>query len=182
MTEEQLIADIFVKEGDTYGDTTTHPPIDQPTARGGITLPVLRAYIAATRAPLAPTLTTLRALTRLQAEDIVRWNLRAIAAANRFDAIAFAPLRLQLIDFAYNSGAGLAIRWLQRALRVPRSSTMDAATVAALAAADPWLVNQALVAARLQMVDLWTDGDAPAKKFEEGVESRALTFSLLEVP
>jgi len=182
MTEDQLVADVFVKEGDRYGDRTTRPPIDQPTARGGITLPVLRDYIAATRSPLAGTLATLKALTRPQAEDIVRWHLRKMAADNRFDQIGFEPLRLQMIDFAYNSGAALAIRWLQRVLRVPRTGTMDQTTFVALFASDAWLVNQALVAARLEMVDRWTDGNAQAKAWEEGVESRGLSFSLLEVP
>ena|SRR3990167_4345552 len=187
MTEDQLIADVFVKEGDVYGDTTTHPPIDQPTARGGIVLATLRAYIAATHSPLAGTVTTLKALTREQAEAIVRWKLREDEKANKFDRIAFEPLRLQMRDFAYNSGPPLAIRWLQRVLRVPRTGVMDAATFAVLAEYGPnpfvvFLINQALIAARLQMVDMWTDSNKQAKAWEEGVESRGLTFSLLEVP
>lgn len=182
MTEDQLVDDVFVKEGDRYGDTTTHPPIDQPTARGGITLGVLRDYIVATHAPLAGTVTTLKALTRDAAEAIVLWNLRRIASDNRFDRIVFEPLRLQMIDFAYNSGAPLAVRWLQRVLRVPRTGRMGDDELAAVEASDPWLLNQALIAARLEMVDRWTDGNAQAKAWEEGVESRGLSFSLLEVP
>jgi hypothetical protein len=46
----------------------------------------------------------------------------------------------------------------------------------------PRLLNQALIAARLEMVDRWTDSNAQAKMWEEGVESRGLSFSLLEVP
>jgi len=187
MTEDELIDDVFRKEGDEYGDQTTHPPIDQPTGRGGITLGTLRAYINTTGSPIAGTVTTLKALTRDQAEDIVRWKLRADAKRNRFDEIAFEPLRLQMVDFAYNSGPSLAIRWLQRVLRVPRTGAMDNATFAVLEtyAADPFvqfLIQQALIAARLEMVDRWTDGDAKAKMWEEGVESRGLSFSLLEVP
>lgn len=182
MTEDQLVADIFVKEGDRYGDPTTHPPIDQPTARGGITLGTLQAYVAATGSTLAPTVNTLRTLTHAEAETIVRWKLRRDAATHRFDQVAFEPLRLQLIDFAYNSGPPLAIRWLQRVLRVPRTGTMDQPTFVALFASDSWLVNQALIAARLEMVDRWTDSNKQAKAWEEGVESRGLSFSLLEVP
>lgn len=182
MTEEQLVADIFLKEGDTYGDQTTTPPIDQPTARGGITLPTLRAFIASTESALPGTVATLKFLTRDQAEDIVRWKLRTDAAANRFDKIPFEPLRLQMVDFAYNSGPSLAIRWLQRVLRVPRTGVMDQDTFVALFASDPWLLNQALIAARLEMVDRWTDSNKKAKAWEEGVESRGLSFSLLEVP
>jgi lysozyme family protein len=182
MTEDELIADVFVKEGDTYGDTTTHPPIDQPTGRGGITLATLRAFITATKTPLTGTVTTLKALTRDQAEDIVRWKLRQTAAENRFDRISFEPLRLQMIDFSFNSGPSLAIRWLQRVLRVPRTGAMDGDTLKALVMVDQWLVNQALIAARLEMIDRWTDGNKQAKAWEEGLESRGLSFSLLEVP
>ncbi len=182
MTEDALIDDVFEKEGDTYGDEHTKPPIDQPTARGGITLGTLKAFIAATGSSLAPTVTTLKTMTRAQAEVIVQWKLRRDAADHKFDLIEFEPLRLQMQDFAYNSGPGLAIRWLQRVLRVPRTGRMDQDTFVALFAKDPWLVNQALVAARLEMVDRWTDGDAKAKAWEEGVESRGLKFSLLEVP
>lgn len=182
MNDAQFLADLFLREGDTYGDQTTHPPIDQPTGRGGIILGTLRAFVAATGSPLPATVATLKALTRPQAEAIVRWKLDADAAAHGFDRIPFDPLRLQLMDFAYNSGPALALRWLQRVLRVPRTGTMDPATGAALDAADPWLVNQALIAARLEMIDRWTDGNAQAKAWEEGLESRGLAFSLLDVP
>lgn len=182
MTEDHLVEDVFAKEGVRYGDQHTRPPIDQPTAAGGITLDTLREYVAATGSPLAPTVATLKLLTKQTAAPIVRWKLRQIARVHRFERIVFEPLRLQMIDFSYNSGPGLAIRWLQRVLRVPRTGVMDQATFVALFATDAWLVNQAMVAARLQMVDMWTDGDAKAKAWEEGVESRGLAFSLLEVP
>lgn len=188
MTEAQLVADVFLKEGDRYGDQTTRPPIDQPTARGGIILDTLREFVIATRSPLEPTVATLKALTRPQAEEIVRWKLRQISARNGFDDIAFGPLRLQMIDFSYNSGAALAIRWLQRVLGVPRTGRMDARTIAAIkyphdAQRIPVWIHQSLIAARLQMIDGATDaGGKVDKKFEEGLENRALSFSMLEVP
>ena len=177
MTEEQLIDDVFDKEGRTYGDQTTRPPIDQPTSPGGIILSTLSEYL--TR---PATLAELKALTVETARPIVRWKLRQLAAAQKFDQIAFEPLRLQLIDFSYNSGPSLAIRWLQRVLRVPRTGRMDPSTFTALAHADNWLVHQALVGARLQMIDLWTDAEAKRKAWEEGLENRVLSFSLLEIP
>lgn len=182
MTDHDLVEAIFAREGVVYGDQSTHPPIDQPTGAGGIILATLADYVAATGAPIAPTVETLRTLTQATAAPIVAWRLRQIAAANRFDHIAFDPLRLQMIDFAYNSGPALAIRWLQRCLRVARTGTMDGVTFTALGRDDPWLVNQALVGARLQMIDLWTDAHAQAKAWEEGLESRGLLFSLLQVP
>jgi lysozyme family protein len=182
MTEDQLVQDIFIKEGDRYADTTTKPPIDQPTARGGIVLGTLRAFIADTKSALLGTVTTLKAMTRPQAEEIVLWNLRRISSENKFDRIGLEALRLQVIDFSYNSGAALAIRWLQRVLRVPRTGVMDDLTLERVTTSDAFLVNQALIAARLQMIDMWCDANAQRAAWEEGLESRGLSFSLLEVP
>lgn len=177
MTETEIVDDIYEKEGDAYGDLTTHPPIDQPTGRGGITLETLTDYLGH-----PASIDDLKALTRDQAKQIIRWKLRRLQTAAQLGGIAFEPLRLQLIDFAYNSGPALAIRWLQRVLRVPRTGVIDGLTRSALLDADPWLVNQALVGARLQMIDLWTDAGAQRKAWEEGLESRGLRFSLLEIP
>jgi lysozyme family protein len=189
MTETELVDAIFEKEGDAYGDQHTTPPIDQPTARGGLILATVRSYAAAHGLPV-PTIETLRTMSHATAAAIVQWKLRAIAREHRFDRITFEPLRYQMVDFAYNSGEGTAIRWLQRILRVPRSSTIDQATEAALEQADLWLVNAALVGARLLMIDMWSDPDPTRpkdanvlrKNLEEGLENRALRFSLLEVP
>lgn len=178
MDMDQLIDDVFQKEGRTYGDQQTRPPIDQPTAPGGIILPTLSAYLGR-----PATLAELQALTAITARPIVRWVLASLAAAAGLQGITFEPLRLQLMDFAYNSGPALAIRWLQRVLRVPRDGVFGPVTAAALARSDPWLVHQALIAARLQMIDRATDpGGKVDHKYEEGLESRALTFSLLDVP
>jgi lysozyme family protein len=174
---ERLIDDVFVKEGDRYGDQHTRPPIDQPTGRGGLTLKTLEACLGR-----PCTVADLKNLSHQDARGVVRWVLDNLAGTSRIAEIPAEPLRLQMLDFAYNSGPALAFRWLQRVLRVPRTGRMDAATRAALAANNLWLVNQALVAARLQMIDLSTDGTSIDKKYEEGLENRALTFSLLEVP
>jgi lysozyme family protein len=177
VTEAEIAADIYDKEGDAYGDLTTHPPIDQPTGRGGIILATLTDYLGH-----PASIDDLKALTRDQAQQIIRWKLRALARVAHLDAIPFEPLRLQVIDFAYNSGPRVALRWLQRCLRVPRTGTLDDLTRAALHDHDLWLVNQALIAARLQMIDLWTDAREQRKLWEEGLESRGLRFSLLEIP
>lgn len=178
MTEDTLIDSVFDKEGKKYGDQTTIPPIDQPTAAGGIIQATLSDYLGR-----PATVQELKDLSLGAAREVIRWKLRKLAKASRLELVHFEPLRLQLIDFAYNSGEGLAIRWLQRVLRVPRSSKIDQATLGALEALDPWLVNQALVGARLQMIDLATDaGGSVDKKFEEGLENRAHSFSLLEIP
>ena len=177
MTEDQLIDGTFDREGRTYGDQTTHPPIDQPTAPGGIILATLSAYLGR-----QATLAELKALTVETARPVVRWELRSLAFAHRLDQILFEPLRLQMTDFAYNSGPGTAIKWLQSVLRVPIDGRIGPVTLRALYDQDEWLINQALVGARLQFVDRWTGKAAQRKAWEEGLESRGLLFSLLEVP
>lgn len=182
MTEEDLVTAIFAKEGDAYGDQATKPPIDQPTARGGIILATLQQYYDETEPGRRATVLDLQTMSHAQAREIVRWKLRQLAKRYHLAFIAYEPLRIQMLDFAYNSPAELAIRWLQRVLRVPRTGRMDDATFRALAGSDPWLVNEALVAARLRMIDMSTDGGSIDKRFEEGLENRAHKFSLLEVP
>lgn len=177
MTEDDLIESIFDKEGRKYGDEHTTPPIDQPTAPGGITLDTYSHYLGH-----PATLAELKALTVETAKPVIQWTLRSMIRREFFDQITFEPLRWQVIDFAWNSGPALAIRWLQRCLRVPRTGRMDVATLTALAQYDNWLVNQAYVAARLQMIDMWTDAAQQRKAWEEGLESRGLLFSLLEIP
>jgi lysozyme family protein len=177
MTEDQLIEDTFIREGVEYTDQSTVPPIDQPTGAGGITLATLSEFLG-----YQATVDELKALTRITAAPVVRWKLRQLAKDYEIDEIAFMPLRIQMIDFAYNSGPALAFRWLQRVLRIPRTGRMDSATKMAVNLRDGFLVNEALVAARLRMIDMSTDGTSIDKRFEEGLENRAHKFSLLEVP
>jgi lysozyme family protein len=178
VTEEALIDAIFDREGRVYA---APPAIDQPTAPGGIILPTLAAYLQR-----PATLAELRALTVVTARPIVRWVLQQLATAHGFDRIADEALRMQLIDFAYNSGPALAIRWLQRVLGVPRTGLLDAATVTAIHAPPagqiPVLLNQALVAARLEMLHRAVASGTIARKFDDGLETRMLAFSQLVVP
>lgn len=182
MTEDQIIDDVFLREGDVYGDEHTTPPIDQPTGRGGIILDTLREYVAATGSDLPVTVDTLKALTHEQATHIVAWKLQRVMWENHLNLITFEPLRLQMLDFCYNSGPRTAWCWLQSVLRVDPDGDPGPLTQAALHQHDSWLVNQALVGARLQFIDRWTDKKAKNKMFEEGLENRSLLFSLLEIP
>jgi lysozyme family protein len=177
ITMEQLVEDTFEKEGRTYGDQHTRPPIDQPTAPGGIILKTLSEFLGR-----PATLEELRALTVETARPIVHWKHEQHAAEHGLTVIPFDPLRVQMMDFSFNSGPGIAIRWLQRVLRVEADGVIGPATKAALEVTDLWLVHQALIAARLQMIDMWTDAAAKRKAWEEGLENRSLSFSLLAVP
>lgn len=186
MTEEQFIDALFVREGDRYADQESKPPIDQPTGRGGITLGTLRDYVAATGSALTASVDTLKALTHDQARAIVTWKVRTFVRRNDLHLIDFEPLRWFIVDFAYNSGASRAIRWLQRVLGVRVTGAMDAPTVAQLRYPDlkriPFWIHQAAIAARLQMVDKATDrGGSIDHHLEEGLENRVFSFSLLDV-
>lgn len=174
MSLERLIEGLYDREGRVYAEP---PQIDQPTAPGGITLGTLSEFLER-----PATLEELRALTLEQTRPIVRWVLDRDAERFGLDRIDDEELRSQMLDFAFNSGPALATRWLQRVLRVPRTGRMDPATVAAVNAGDPWLLHHALIAARLLMIDLSTDGGSIRKAFEEGLENRALSFSRLQVP
>ncbi len=173
MTEEDLIDLVFDKEGVIYGDEHTVPPIDQPTGAGGITLPVMSAYLGRTA-----TVGDLKALTKTTARPVVRWKLRDIADKVGLAAISYEPLRIFAIDYYYNSGT-YAIKWLQRVVRVKPDGVFGPETLEAVEDADPWLVLHAYIAARLQMVDMWTDSEKRRKAWEEGLENRVLSFSML---
>lgn len=173
-----LVKSVFLKEGDIYSEP---PKNDQPTGRGGITLGALQRYRTAHEEVKKATVADLKALTRPKAEAVVQWLLESLGEELQLEEIVFEDLRMQVLDFAYNSGGPLALRWLQRVLRVPRTGRMDDMTIEALGVHDQWLVHHALIAARLQMIDMWTD--APEnKKFEEGLENRVHSFSLLQIP
>ena len=168
MTLDQVISDVLKREGGF---------VDDPADRGGATNMGITAAVlgewrklgrVATRAEVA-------ALTEPEARAIY---MKRYVIDPGFGTIADDALCAQLVDFGVVSGPARAIRWLQRVLNVPATGLMDAATKAAFAAMPSRLVNDALVAARLYMIDDITDGDATQKKYEEGWENRALAFFL----
>lgn len=172
MTELELINDLLTRE-----DGYQQDPADRGNAGGGatnwgITARTWGLYKALGR---QATRAEIKAITREQAVEFYQGDLRKSPFTR---LVAFEPLRVQLFDFAINSGQERAIRWLQRAIGVPVSSTLDERTLAAIAAYPGRLTNNALVAARLKMIDGWTDDDRSQKPLEEGVESRALSFFL----
>ena len=176
MTEDELIEDVYDKEGRVYGDAHTHPPIDQPTAPGGIILDTLSAYLGR-----PATLRELQGLTLDTSRPVVRWKLREVQRTLGIEALPYEPLKLAIVDFYYNSGT-YAIKWLQRVLRVEPDGVVGPQTLDALWAQDAWLVHHAYLLARLQMVDMWTDAEAKRKQWEEGLENRVLKFSQLLEP
>jgi lysozyme family protein len=167
MTETELIDDILEREGGFTND-----PVDRGGATNfGITA---ASWGAHRRLGRAATPDEVRAITREEAVDFYH---ATYVSASPFQAIAYAPLRVQLIDFAVNSGTPRAVRWLQRTLAVPVTGVVDAATIAAAAAYPGSLVNNALVAARLAMYQRIVAGDVTQAKYLRGWINRAVSFS-----
>ena len=168
MTTGEIITGILKKEGGY---------VDHPHDKGG---PTNYGITASTwgmekRLGRVATRDEVKSITEDEARDFYK---RRHVDQSPFRMVAFEPLRVQLIDFGINSGTARAARWLQRAIGVPPTGVIDALTLSYLNAYPGRLINNALVAARLRMVDDWTDGDQNQKGFEEGVESRALSFFL----
>lgn len=93
-------------------------------------------------------------------------------------------LREQLVDFGVNSGPKRAISFLQELLEVPVTGVLDGTTLATLWGLSPLalsLLRVALAGLRAKFLDQLTDGSPKMKKFEEGLESRALSFIENEV-
>jgi len=168
MTEHEIIDAILKREGGYVDNAADHGG----ATNYGITA---NAWGWEKRLNRAATRAEVRAITEAQARDFYQ---RKYLEQGPFKRVAFEPLRVQLIDFGINSGNERATRWLQRAIGVPSTGVMDQITMDALNGYPPRLVNNSLVAARLKMIDDWTDGDKTQKVFEEGVESRALAFFL----
>lgn len=169
MTEEELIDGILEREG---GFTDDQHDSGGPT-NFGITAASWGAY---RRLGRAATAAEVNAITREQAVVFYR---ETYIAASPFQVIGYDPLRVQLIDFAVNSGTPRAVRWLQRTLGVPVTSALDTATLAAVAAHPGSLVNNALVAARVTMYQRIVAADATQEKYFRGWINRAVSFAQL---
>lgn len=172
MTIQQIIADVIRREGDKF----TNNPVDKggPT-KFGITAATLGKFRELGR---PATVAEVKALERPEAERIY---YRVFVIESGFHLVPGETLRAQLVDFGVNSGPARAVRWLQRAIGFPaefQTGKIDARTISTIRVLPEALVNNALVAARAKMIDDWSDADREQKQFEEGVESRALSFFL----
>lgn len=171
MTTDQLIDGIIEREGGYTDDPKDHGG----ATNFGITAQAWGLYKGLNR---QATRDEVKAITREQAVAFYRVQY---IDRSPFRSVAYEPLRVALIDFAVNSGTPRAIRWLQRVLDVPVTGAFDDRTVGALSRDRGPLVNRALAAARLYMIDQATDHGDIDKKFEEGLESRALSLAEFSV-
>lgn len=175
MTDQQILDGILQREGGFR---------NVPGDRGGPTNYGITAATLGRWRKLGRDATEdeVRALPRGEAEDIYRAQYLMPFAQVPHDA-----LREQLIDFGVNSGPARAVRYLQRTLGIPVSGEIGANTLGTLRLLSQQrvglrpaldIVNDALVAARLWMIDTLVDSGGMPKSDEEGVESRALSFFL----
>lgn len=165
-TTDDIIRDVLLKEGG-YSD---HPADNGGPTNYGITALTLGEW---RRLGRQATRKEVQDLSIIEAKEIY---LKRYVLNPGFNRIPHEALRAQMVDFGVNSGPMLAIRWLQRAVGCPVTGVLDKTTLDAVSLIPPRVVNNALVAARLKMIDGWTDGDKSQKVFEENVESRALSF------
>lgn len=162
MTIDEIIDGVLLREvGSTRDGGYTNDPADP----GGET-----KWGFSKRAH--PTL-DIKNLTRDEAKALY---LHEYVEAPGFDRIPDDALRAQLVDFGVNSGPTRALHALQRLLRVPLTDEVDGLTISTLWKHDALLVNDALVGVRAKFIDDRTDAKPTMKKFEEGLESRALEF------
>lgn len=174
ITERDFVEGLFDREGRVYADEHSSPPTDQPTGPGGITLPVLSAWRGR-----PCTIADLKALTLGEATDVLLAGVRKDLRAYRFDMIGYEPLRLQMLDFSWNSGAERAVRWLQRTIALPPAlvtGQMDERTSMKLAGLPGDLlpaINNALAAERAHAA--W-HGAVKDPELQTGVAKRAISF------
>jgi lysozyme family protein len=172
MTESELIDGILTREG---GFTNNPHDAGGPT-NFGITAASWGTYARLGRVATAD---EVGAISRDQA---IAYYRSTYVDNGPFAAIDAEPLRVQLIDFAVNSGTSRAIRWLQRTIGVPVTGVLDVPTHTAVSAAPPVLINNALVAARISMYSGIVENDSTQAVFLRGWIARALTFMQLDEP
>ncbi len=166
MTEAELIDGILQREGGYVDD-----PADKGGAtQFGITAMAWGLYSGygrqATRAEV-------QTITREQAVEFYR---RRYCVNSPFAVVPYEPLRVQCIDSSVLSGNARTIRWLQRVLDVEPTSVLDDRTKAALVRDRGPLVNRAMVAARVTMMERMVADDPSQAKFREGWIARAVSF------
>ena len=170
MTEDELIEAMLARAGREYAEP---PAIDQPTAPGGI----MAADLADDRGlPVADiTPEALRAVTVEQVGGIIHRQLQRFMRDLGFSRITFEPLRAQMLDFAWNSGAARAVRWLQRTVGLREgfvTGKIDDRTLVALDRYPSVLINNALAASRAHAAF----HGGTKSKFAAGVARRAIEF------
>lgn len=167
MTEDQWLDDLAAREGTHFAEP---PAVDQPTGPYGITL----ATLAADRGG-SVSMADLKALDVTEARAVARRLMQRFVVSHGFGKITYEPLRMQMLDYAYNSGPERAVRWLQRTLGFAPgyvTGLLDDRTLVGLDRYPAVLVNNALAGSRAHAA--LHGGVDP--KFARGVAARAIEF------
>lgn len=178
MTDADIIDAVLEKEGGLREAVQRPDGSWDPLTFRGVTTVTLGAWRKLGR---PATRGELLAMTSAETHEILR-AVYMVGPGFTPDRIPYDRLRLNVADFAVNSGAPRATRWLQRVCRVPVTGVLDAATSSWLHAHDGylWLVNEALVAVRVRMLEAGVGEGWLRAEDRRGVVRRALSF--LETP
>lgn len=184
MTSDAIIDGILQREGG-WRDAKERPDhtIDPPT-HFGITLTTLDQWWREQGLTAHPTEQDLRQIDQADAAAIYVW-LYMDQPGFTMGNIPFEPLRVQMIDFGVNSSPARAVRWLQRTLGYTGAQitgNIDEQTIYSLKTLDgTWyagLLNDALVAARCEMIREAIAAGKIDRSDELGLLRRAISFTL----
>lgn len=164
MTDNDIVNGILAREGGYTDDSAD---------RGGATKYGITAVDLGVWRKLG------RPASRLEVRSLSLTEASAIYKTRYVAPFAWVgddALRVQLIDFGVNSGVVTAIRQLQAVLGISVDGVAGARTKAALLAHDARLVNNAVVAARVRLIEAIVDRDASQLVFLHGWIRRAVGF------
>lgn len=176
MTVDAILDDVLAREGGVREAAARPDGSWDPVTKYGITAVTLGAWRRLGRPA-----------TRSEILLLGETEARAIYRAEFVDGPGFAriphePLQVTCIDFGVQSSPARAVRWLQRVCRLPVTGALDGPTVAWLHAHAGylWLVNDALCAVRVRMLEAGVQEGWLRAEDRAGVVARAL--SLVETP
>lgn len=181
MTIDEILEGVLVREGGFRPAVRRPDGSWDPDTMYGITSPVLGEWRGLGR---RATTAELKAMSVAEARAI--YEAQYITGPGFVpDAIPFEPLRVCVIDFGVNSGPFRAARYLQRVLRLVRPEVAPDGVVGPktrqalreLHGFAPW-INDALCAARVQMIEGAVVAGRIRKKDRNGLIARALSFVL----
>lgn len=166
MTVETILRDVLDREGwPTY---TEHPADRGGATKGGITLRTLQSW---RRRPVS--LADLRELQKDEALAILR---RRYVETNGIHKLEGHPIHAQLVDNAVLSGPTLAVKDLQRVLRVKRDGIVGPVTRGACEAADAESLDRRCAVVRALRLGRHVQAHPDQIVFLSGWLKRALSF------
>lgn len=167
----QILNDLVRREGGF---------VDHPVDRGGATKYGITSQTLGAFRELG------RLATREEVETLSETEAQHIlysqyVVAPGFTNIQHARLRALLIDSAVHSGAGVAVKWLQRVLNVKEDGLLGPVTRAALERDDIGMVYRHLIALRMEFLGRLISNDPKQALFAAGWMKRLAEWVVQEV-